>query len=170
MARGSFSGIGEHLANPLFVPESLSALQAVSSLKQAGTRTALIVDEYGGITGLVAFSDLVESILGEAASSSGEEPSLVMRENGSWLVDGSIGVDRFVRELGLDTSLLGEGDYETLAGLVLDRMGAIPKAGDTCSWESCSIEVVDMDGNRIDKVIVTIHPKPDSGTAADEGL
>ena len=72
-------------------------------------------------------------------------------------------IERFVKELDLDRDLMGNGDYETLAGLVLDKMGSIPKAGDRCSWESCSIEVVDMDGNRIDKVIVTI-----SGGQIDE--
>lgn len=157
IARRTFVSLEPHIVKPVVVPESISALRAVSTLKEAGSRTALIVDEYGGITGLVAFSDLVESILGEVQSTGEDEPSIVRREDGSWLVDGSIAVDRFIKELGLEEALLGDGDYETLAGLVLDRMGAIPKAGDTCSWETCSIEVVDMDGNRIDKVIVTIR-------------
>jgi putative hemolysin len=160
----SFTVLSDYVRKPVLVPESISALKAVSALKDGEVKTALIADEYGGIAGLVAFSDLIESILGEVPLSGGEAgPDMVRREDGSWLVDGSMSIERFVKELDLDKGLMGNGDYETLAGLVLDKMGSIPKAGERCSWESCSIEVVDMDGNRIDKVIVSI-----SGARLDE--
>ena len=163
-AGGNFTALSDYVRKPVLLPESISALKAVSALKDGDVKTALIADEYGGIAGLVAFSDLIESILGEVPLSGGEVgPDMVRREDGSWLVDGSMSIERFVKELDLDRDLMGNGDYETLAGLVLDKMGSIPKAGDRCSWESCSIEVVDMDGNRIDKVIVTI-----SGGQIDE--
>lgn len=158
IADGRFVDLAGFIHKPVLVPETISALKAVSALKDGEVKTALIADEYGGIAGLVAFSDLIESILGEFPLTGGDDapPEMVKRKDGSWLVDGSMSIDRFVKELDLDKDLAGTGDYETLAGLVLDRMGAIPKAGDRCAWESCSIEVVDMDGNRIDKVIVTI--------------
>ncbi len=169
IADGRFAGLSGFIRKPVLVPESISALKAVSALKEGDVKTALIADEYGGIAGLVAFSDLIESILGEVPlTGSDVDPDMVKREDGSWLVDGSMSIERFVKELDLDKNLMGTGDYETLAGLVLDRMGSIPKAGDRCSWESCSIEVVDMDGNRIDKVIVTISDGQAEKRAGDE--
>jgi len=137
----------------VFVPESASALKAFSALKASGVRTALILDEYGGVSGLVSLSDLVESIVGDIPGKGDEdEPSIARRTDGSYLVDGALSLGRFTRELGLEES---ECDYDTVAGLVLDRMGKIPKAGDTCAWGDCVLEVLDMDGNRIDKILVT---------------
>jgi putative hemolysin len=140
----------------VFVPESASALKAFSALKTSGVRTALILDEYGGVSGLISLSDLVESIVGDIPGKGDEdEPAITRRPDGSYLVDGALPLDRFSRELGLDAAA---GDYDTVAGLVLDRMGKIPKAGDTCAWGDCILEVLDMDGNRIDKLLVTKSP------------
>ncbi|HRY55435.1 MAG TPA: hemolysin family protein [Spirochaetia bacterium] len=158
MAAGSLDDVVPLLEKPLLLPDSISPLKAFAAMREGGARAALILDEYGGLSGLVSLTSLLESMVGELPLSGGEEeePELVKREDGSYLVDGSMPVDRFVEALGLDEEL-GQGDYDTVAGLVLERMGTIPRAGDKCRWDGCSLEVVDMDGNRIDKIIVTLE-------------
>lgn len=141
----------------VMVPESISALKAFSALEKGEVKTAVIVDEYGGVAGLVALADLLSSVLGDLPSTGAdeEEPGIVRRDDGSYLVDGSLPVDRFVEELELGEGL-AEGEYETVAGLVLDRMGSIPRPGEKCRWDGCLFEIMDMDGNRIDKILVTL--------------
>ncbi|MDP3178761.1 MAG: hemolysin family protein, partial [Spirochaetaceae bacterium] len=159
IATGDFTDPRDFLVPPVLVPESLSALKALTALKAGRSKTALIVDEYGGVAGLVSLSDLLESVVGDLPLSGDDgEPEITRREDGSYLVDGSLSIDRFIQELSLDPTQI-EGDYDTVAGLVLDRMGTIPRAGDTCRWDGCVLEVVDMDGNRIDKVLVTLQPE-----------
>jgi putative hemolysin len=92
---------------------------------------------------------------------------MVQREDGSWLVDGSLPVGDFLAALSIPEAL-GAGDYETVAGLVLDRMGSIPRAGDACLWDGLRIEVVDMDGNRIDKLLVSRHEASPSPAGDEE--
>lgn len=143
----------------VFVPESVSALKAFALLKSGDVKTALILDEYGSLAGLITLSDIFESIVGDIpGASDDDEPEIVQRQDGSYLVDGSLHLDRFAQELGLGEGLFG--DYDTVAGLVLDRMGTIPKAGDTCHWANCRFEVLDMDGNRIDKILVSKASEP----------
>lgn len=155
IAQGTFNNIGDFLVPPVFVPESVSPLKVFSALREGRTKTALILDEYGGVSGLISLSDLVETIVGAVAATGNEdEPAIVKRADNTWLVDGALGLERFAEELGLDRAP-GDGEYDTVAGLVLDRMGAIPKTGDKCFWDGFSFEVIDMDGNRIDKIIVS---------------
>jgi putative hemolysin len=167
IAMGSFKTPADFLLRPVFMPESATALEAISSIKDGEVRTALIIDEYGGVSGLVALADLIVSVVGDIPSTGdSEEPGMIRREDGSWLVDGSLPVDEFLAVLGVEDGE-SEGDYETVAGLVLDRMGSIPKAGDICTWDGCRIEVVDMDGNRIDKILVTKIGYEDEGTLGE---
>ena len=145
------------LQKPIFIPESVSALKACAALKAGDAKSALILDEYGGVSGLIALSDLLESIVGDMPGAGDEdEPEIIRRQDGSYLVDGSLTLDQFSQELGFD--LESFGDYETVAGLVLDRMGTIPRAGEKCHWDGFVFEVLDMDGNRIDKILVTRDP------------
>jgi putative hemolysin len=154
LASGGFSGAREHCRRPVFVPESFSALRALATLKSGGANSGLILDGYGEVTGLIALSDLVGSVIGDAPEAqTGSEPAIAHRQDGSFLVDGALPLARFCAELHIEES--GFGDYDTVAGLVLDRLGAIPRAGDTCRWEDLKLEVMAMDGNRIDKVVVT---------------
>jgi putative hemolysin len=156
---GSFKDPRAFLEKPVLVPESLTALKAFSAIKNGSVKTALIIDEYGGVSGLVALADLMESIVGELPlTGDAEEPGMVRREDGSWLVDGALSVEEFLAALDIGEQP-DEGDYETVAGLVLDRMGSIPRAGDTCRWDGLRFEVMDMDGNRIDKLLVTQVPE-----------
>lgn len=151
------------LREPVFVPDSVSALKAFAAIKAGGAKSALILDEYGGVSGLISLSDLVESIVGDMPGTGNEdEPDIIRRQDGSYLVDGSLTLDRFSQVLGL--GLEHFEDYDTVAGLVLDRMGAIPRAGEKCRWDDFVFEVLDMDGNRIDKILVTRDP--DRGESA----
>jgi putative hemolysin len=161
IATGSFRNASDFLVPPVLVPESVSPLRVLAALRQGRTKSALIVDEYGGVSGLISLTDLIGTIVGEISGSDGEhEPAMTRREDGSWLVDGSLALDSFAEALGLDETP-GDGEYDTVAGLVLDRMGSIPRTGDRCAWEGYEFEVVDMDGNRIDKLLVSAKPAPE---------
>jgi len=144
------------LQQPLFVLEGTHVLRVMELFKESGTQVALVVDEYGTIEGLVTLTDLLESIIGDLPSldNAGERP-IVQREDGSWLVEGMIPVDE-LREF-LDAGRFPEedtGDYETLGGFVMNVLRRIPEVGD--HFECCGFrfEVVDMDGHRVDKVLV----------------
>ncbi|MBD2103814.1 hemolysin family protein [Leptolyngbya sp. FACHB-261] len=144
------------LRQPLVVPESTQGLKVLESFKQTGMHTALAVDEYGGVQGLVTLYDILEAIVGDVPSV-GEhtEPQAVQREDGSWLLDGLLTVDEFKDLFDLE-ELPGEerGSYQTLGGFVLMYLGHIPSSSEHFEWGGLRFEVVDMDGNRVDKVLV----------------
>jgi putative hemolysin len=145
------------LQQPLYVPESMRALKVLELFKQSGTHIALVIDEYGGIQGLVTPSDILEAIVGDLPAAGEEvEPLAVQRADGSWLLDGMLPVDEFKDLFDLG-ELPGEdqGIYQTLAGFVIMQLGRIPVAADHFVWEGFKLEVMDMDGNRVDKVLVT---------------
>ncbi len=144
------------LARPaLLVPESLPALAALEQLREARAKAALVVDEHGSIQGIVTLTDLATAVLGDFPEP-GEETSSVRREDGSWLFDGSASVEEVEEALGAD-ELADEagGAYTTVAGLVLHRLRRIPHAGQSVLAHGLRFEVVDMDGPRVDKVLVS---------------
>lgn len=144
------------LQRPLMVPESLPALRLLERFKQTGMHLALIIDEYGGVEGLVTLNDILEAIVGDVPDlNEPEEPMAVQREDGSWLFDGLIPIRDFEEILGVDT-FANEGDFLTLGGFVLGQLGRIPTAGNHFNWSQLRFEIVDMDGHRIDKVLVSI--------------
>ncbi len=145
------------LRRTLFVPENLPALKVLEMFKQTGTHLAIVLDEHGGTQGLITHHDLMEAIVGDIPSSGlPTEPPAVRREDGSWLMDGALPVDEFKRMLGLKQAPDEErGSYHTLAGFVLQHLGRIPVPGDYFEWHGLRLEVVDMDGRRVDKVLVT---------------
>lgn len=153
-ARGSFH-LPDLLVQPVLIPETISALKALALMRDGGARSALIVDEYGGVSGLVTLGDLLGEVLSGLDPEDEEEvPGLTRREDGSYLVDGNLGIAQFLEAFGVEESDVETKDYDTVAGLVLDCMGSIPKAGEACVWRDLRIEIVDMDGHRIDKVLV----------------
>lgn len=149
--------LSEALQAPLFIPENASVLNLLRLFQQQGQQIALIVDERGGIEGLVTLTDLLEAIVGDIPEVG--EPSqpgpIVQRADGSWLVDGMLPVEDFKEELGIG-SLPGEDQsaFQTVGGFVMAYLGRIPVTVDSFEWEGLSFEVVDMDGYRVDKVIV----------------
>ena len=150
------------LRRPLYVPESTPGLKILELFKQSGTHIAIVVDEYGVIQGLVTLNDILEEIVGDIPSIDAlDEPQAVQREDGSWLVDGMLSVEEFF-ELFEMQELPREqrGNYHTMGGFVVTQLGRIPTAADHFEWQGMRFEVMDMDGNRVDKVLVVpIAPK-----------
>lgn len=145
------------LAEPaLIVPESMPALDVVKRFRRSPNTAAIVVDEYGGVQGLLSLHDLIEAITGDLGEMPGGTDEAVQRADGSWLLDGAMPIHqvRSVLHLG---PLPGEesGDFETLGGFLMASLGRIPDVGDTFSWADRSFEVVDMDGRRIDRVLVS---------------
>ncbi|RUT05685.1 hypothetical protein DSM106972_036920 [Dulcicalothrix desertica PCC 7102] len=145
------------LQPPLHVPENMTALKVLEEFKRTGIHMALITDEYGNIEGLVTLNDLMEAIVGDiTAREDLEQPMVVRREDGSLLVDGLLPTDE-LKDL-LDKESLAEEEtlnYHTLAGFIINFLKYIPKAGDHFEWDGLRFEVMDMDGTRVDKVLIT---------------
>ncbi len=150
----------EKMSPPLFIPENAAAMHLLELFKKSRPHLALVVDEYGGIQGLITLNDILESIVGEISSQNqSAEPQAIQREDGSWLVDGMIPIDE-LKEL-LELSRLpeeGSGHYQTLGGFMMMQMGRVPKPSEYFHWGDLRFEVVDMDGKRVDKVLITGKP------------
>lgn len=144
----------ECLSSALFIPETTFASRALEVFKESNKELVLVIDEFGGITGLLTINDVLEEIVGDIEVG---EPQVTQRQDGSWLLDGMLDIDEFkeIFHLGL---LPNEDDYETLAGFVMTSLGRIPKSADRFEWEGLRFEVVDMDARRVDKVLVTTLP------------
>ncbi|MEN9216760.1 MAG: hemolysin family protein [Gloeomargarita sp. HHBFW_bins_162] len=143
------------LTPPLYVPENTHALKVLELLRQSGSQMALVVDEYGVIQGLVTFKDILEALIGDIPSTDDEdEPAAIQREDGTWLVDGLLGVDKF-QELFPVLELPENPSYHTVAGFIIDHLGHIPHVAEHFEWAGLRFEIVDMDGNRVDKVLIT---------------
>jgi putative hemolysin len=139
---------------PLFVPETMPVLRLLDAMKGNVVRMAIVSDEYGSVLGLVTATDLLESIAGDDALDHEDALSPpVLRDDGSWLVDGMTPVDEFEQLVGVRGLNDNEG-YSTVAGLVMHLMRAVPKEGDKIEQGMLTFEVVDMDGRRVDKVLV----------------
>ena len=136
---------------PLFLPDTMPAPRALERFKQTGIHTALLVDEFGGIDGLVTIIDMMEAIVGDMPSPSDiAEPPIVRREDGSWLVDGLLDVEDLKTLLA--TALMpNESDYQTLGGFVVTQLGRLPRAGDIVVWGGVRFQGVDMAGHPGDK-------------------
>jgi putative hemolysin len=149
------------LRKPVIVPESTPAFEVLNRFREQRTRIAMVIDEFGGILGLVTTTDLLERIVGDLPEAGEEiDPDIVLRSDGSWLLDGMVPIDEFKELVSLE-SLPGEEKnyYQTLGGFVITQLGQIPSSGDLFEWEGIRLEVVDMDGRRVDKILVT-PPSP----------
>lgn len=145
------------LQKPLYITETAGTLAVIGQFREHGVEVALVTDEYGGIEGLVTLTDLMEAIVGDLPNGEQEEePAVRRRDDGSWLIDAALPLEA-LKEL-LERELLpGEdvGGFHTLAGFLLHRFERVPRAGDHFNWDGLRFEVVDMDGHRIDKVLVS---------------
>jgi putative hemolysin len=149
------------LAEPaLFVPETMSLMKLLEQFKRTHLPLTLVVDEFGDVEGLVSLTDVIAAMVGELPSDPGEEPSIVQREDGSWLMDGGLDLETVLRTLDTD-SLLSREDlqhYHTLGGLTMIALGRVPKTGDFFERGGHRFEIVDMDGNRVDRVLISRIP------------
>jgi len=152
---------------PLFVPENMSTLKLLDLFKQKGTHIAVVIDEYGVIQGMVTDTDILESIVGDLpANDEPEEPEAIQREDGSWLLDGMLPIDRLKKLFDIEKLPDEElGDYQTVGGFIIYYLESIPMSGEWFECNNLRFEVVDMDKHRVDKVLVTpvqpSEPEPD---------
>lgn len=156
----------------LFVPESMSTLRVLEIFKQEGKHIALVTDEYGSVEGMVTDMDILEAIVGEIpAEGEPAEPRAQMREDGTWLVDGLLRVNRLWEVLDLEAEMEGiYRGYQTVSGFVMTELDGIPNEGEHFEFHGQRFEIVDMDGHRVDKVLVTPHrqrPSESDATAED---
>ena len=145
----------------LFVPESTPALKVVERFKQMHSHLAVVIDEYGGVEGLVTSGDILSSIVGDIPDADDEATSqAIQREDGSWLVDGLYSIEEFQELFDIPAMPEGnEGYYQTTGGFVMASLGQVPQPGDHFDWAGLRLEVVDMDGRRVDKILVTRLPE-----------
>lgn len=158
-ASGSPLDLRGTMVDPLYFPETMRTLRALEPFKQSGSHLAFVVDEYGGIDGLVTLIDILEAIVGDIPTEEERiEPPVLQRDDGSWLVDGLLTLDEF-EALFPVKRFPEEGVYQTVGGFVVYMVGRLPVTGDTFEWGGYRFEVVDMDGHRVDKVLLELLPK-----------
>lgn len=144
------------METPLFIPEGTSMLSAMEQLRNLRSPMAIVMDEYGGVSGLITLNDVVADLVGDPSdTTTAEQGKIVRREDGSMLVDGDYAAHEVIELLGI-TELPGEAEsrYETLGRFIVNQLGEIPQPGDFVEHGSYRFEVMDMDGNRIDKVLI----------------
>lgn len=155
LSRGEMPDLGALMQAPVFVPETLSGMELLDHFRATSAELVFVVDEYGAVQGVITVRDVLESITGEFSPPSADDAWAIKRGDGSWLMDGMIPVpemkDRLeIRELPEED----RGRYNTLAGMIMLLLGRLPRTTDVVEWDSWRFEVVDLDGKRVDKVLV----------------
>ncbi len=155
IARTGRFDVAASLRQPLIVHEATPVLRLLEMFRQSPVHVAVVVDEYGALEGIVTPTDILTAIAGELPEDMTdlEEAAAVRRDDGSWLMDGMLGIHEVERLLERK-DMRGDEDFETLAGFVLARLARIPQTGDHFDWDGLRFEIVDMDGRRIDRVLV----------------
>ena len=168
--RGGVTDLATVARPGVFVPETLTGMELLDHFRVSGTQLVFVVDEYGELQGLVTVHDLLESVTGEFTTEHGEDSWAVQREDGSWLLDGLIPIPE-LKDL-LELRSVPEEDKErfnTLSGMLMWLLGRVPATGDIAQWEQWRLEVVDLDGKRVDKVLASRLPEavPSEGGGAE---
>lgn len=166
--QGQQVDLAASLQSPTFVPESLPAFKLLESFKAHRTHFIFVIDEHGGIQGLVTLHDILGAIVGDLpALDDSDEPYAVQREDGSWLLDGMLPIDEFKDIFKLDKLPSDDtGNYQALSGLIMMHLGRVPATADTFDLNGLRYEILDMDGHRIDKVLV--RPVPVDNSNAEQ--
>jgi putative hemolysin len=144
----------DKLRPAFYVPETMYASRALEVFKEKNAEIMLVIDEFGSLQGLLTLNDIIEEIVGDIEV----EPQATQRQDGSWLLDGLLPVDDF-KEIFKLTKLPHESEYESLSGFVMMNLGRVPQAADHFEWNGLRFEVMDMDGRRVDKVLVSTVPQ-----------
>jgi putative hemolysin len=161
LARGEQPALATMLQPPVFVPETLSGMELLEDFRRSNADLVFVVDEYGAVQGVISERDLLEAITGEFTPPAGDDAWAVEREDGSWLLDGLIPVPELKDRLEIkELPEEDRGRYNTLAGMIMLLLGRLPRTADTVLWEGWRFEVVDLDGKRVDKVLVTRSEPP----------
>lgn len=157
--QGGFTELAEQLQPCVYVPESLTGMKLLEQFRESGVQMVFVVDEYGEILGLITLQDVLEALAGEFKPRDPEDVWAVQREDGTWLLDGLMPIPELKDRLGLKTVPEEEkGRYHTLSGMMMWLIGQLPRTADVAEWEGWRLEVVDMDGKRIDKVLASSVP------------
>jgi putative hemolysin len=152
---GPNNGLKAIMKNAYFVPQTMPSLKAFESFKNAQADYIFVMDEYGGFAGMLSIRNLMEEIVGELADSQDEAESFIQREDGTWRAGGGVSIDDVAEELSLPGLAEEHPDYHTLAGFILALAGELPKPGDSFVYQGFSFTIEGMDGNRIDKVLIS---------------
>jgi putative hemolysin len=151
---GSNFDLKAHLIEPIFIPRTTPALKILDTFRKKKVHVGFVVNEYGGTEGLITLHDLVENLIGDFPEvGDNDDVQIIKQEDGSLLIDSELKIDDLKREIKLD-KLPNENNYATLAGFIIYQLHVIPKAGDSFVYKGYKFEVIDMDGNRIDKVLI----------------
>lgn len=154
--KGESTNIQEYLQPAIFVPESLTGMKLLEQFRESGVQMVFVVDEYGEILGLITLQDVLEALTGEFRSRDPEDVWAVQRADGSWLLDGLIPILELKDRLDLKSVPEEQkGRYNTLSGMMMWLIGNLPRTGDLAEWQGWRLEVIDLDGNRIDKVLAS---------------
>ena len=167
--KGGVTDLATQLQPAVFVPETLTGMDLLDHFRASGVQMVMVVDEYGEVQGLVTLQDVLEAVTGEFKPRNQEDAWAVQREDGSWLLDGLIPVPELKDKLELKAvPEEDKGRYHTLSGLMMWLLGRLPQTGDVGSWEDWRLEVVDLDGKRVDKVLASRLPDaPENAPPSD---
>jgi len=152
-SQDSWQGLKAIIKKPLFLPETVTVVKALSFMRKENCEMVLIIDEYGGIEGMITRTGIVCDLVAELSEDTAD-PAIFRREDGSWLIDGTVSMDEIQEQQILTQKKTGDHKYHTLAGFLLSVTGSIPHTGDCIRIDSKVCEIVDMDGHRIDKVLI----------------
>jgi putative hemolysin len=165
--KGEQGTLRNYLLPAVYVPESLTGMKLLDQFRESGVQMVFVVDEYGEVLGLITLQDLLEALAGEFKPRHPEDVWAVQRDDGSWLLDGLIPIPELKDRLGLKSvPEESRGRYHTLSGMVMWLSGKVPQTGEITEWQGWSFEIVDLDGNRIDKVLATPVAPTDSTSEA----
>ena len=161
VSRGETPNLADVLTDPVFVPETLSGMELLEHFRVSSAELVFVVDEYGEVQGVITVRDVLEAITGEFSAPADDHAWAVQRGDGSWLLDGLIPVTELKDRLELkEMPEEGRGRYNTLAGMIMLLLGRLPRTTDRVDWNGWRFEVVDMDGKRVDKVLVAPIANP----------
>jgi putative hemolysin len=150
----TWTGLKSLMTPPQGVPDTMSAIRAFEAFKRGESNFLLVIDEYGGFAGVLSVRDLIEEIVGELSASASADDDILAQGDGAYLASGSVNIDDIAEILPIAGFPAAPQEYHTLAGFILELAGEIPRTGAVFDWNGYRFKVVDMDGNRIDKVLI----------------
>lgn len=170
ITRGQALNLTDGVQPPVFVPETLTGMELLEHFRGSNTQMVFVVDEYGEVQGVITLRDVLEAITGEFTTPTSDDAWAVPRDDGSWLIDGLIPTHELKDRLTLkDLPDEDRGRYNTLAGMTMLLLGRVPQTGDVVEWGGWRFEVVDLDGKRVDKLLVSRQRQPEAEPAAADG-
>jgi putative hemolysin len=153
--KGPDFNLAEFLKQPVMVPESAPAYKVLERFKESKIHYAFVLDEYGSVQGMISMDDILDALIGDVTEYNQQEYQIVQRDDTTWLVDGAYPFFEFLNFFDVHDETYFEGDYNTLAGLILHQISYIPRVGEVIKWHDFEFEIMDMDGPKIDKLMIT---------------